>query len=600
MLRSFISGILIVSVVVPSCTRPEPSPSKAAPAPAPEWLSFCRDIPRGDSARLRRLAAERITWRDPAVTAADPKQRVKLLGFNDLHGWLTEDVEIEGRRAGGGAVLASYLEAAAAKDSALIVHAGDLVGASPPAAALHKDEPVIAFMNLLANEHCKGRGAPDSRCNVVAGLGNHELDEGRDELMRLLDGGNSSEGPFLEDPYRGARFPMLGANVVDEATGRPMLPAQTVITLGEVRVGVIGAVLPDAARYLMPSGISSLRFEPVAASVNRVVEALERQRVRAVVLLLHDGGFQRFPYDRRCGREQLIGPLFDIVGELDEEIDVVISGHSHSGLNMFLPNRGGRPVLVTQAFNYGTAFADIDLTIDMTTGDIAAVSSAIITTWADTGPGRTPDPEAMALMKRAADAVQEKTGRVIAEAAEDITRLVSPDGESPLGNLIADAERRAADTDIAFVNPSWVRTDIEAGPVTWGDLFVVHPFGNQLVRLEMTGRQLLALLNQQDLPSNLERTLQVSGLSYTWDPARPKSDRIVEAAVNGAPLEPEGRYTVAVNEFLAEGGERYSLFTEARRLGEGPKDIDALARYLESIRTLRPITDHRIRRVPTE
>jgi 5'-nucleotidase len=602
---------IILSVLILSCSPRSCIEERRAPATGstfaasnrpPKPRSACyRVTPQPDSAALRQLAAKTVSWRAPGATANPDRQvRIKLLGFNDFHGQVSGGIDVDGRTAGGAPVLAAYLKKAMAghENSTVVVHAGDLVGASPPPSALLKDEPSIAFLNLLTNTHCTRPVASSTACNVVAAMGNHELDEGVDELRRLLFGGNSADGPFLERPYTGARFPVLGANVLDAVTGRPLLPSHVIVTVNGVRIGFIGAMLQGAARYLLPSGIRGIRFAPVEPRVKATVEDLKAEGIHAIVLVMHEGGHQRFPALAACGPIQSSGPIVDIVRTLDGEVDVVVSGHTHSPLNIHIPNHAGRPTLVTQAFKSGSAFADIDLVVDSDTGDIVGTSSKIVTTWADEGPGLTPDVPSLSLATAAADAVRDRSERIITEASKNIERAPAPDGQSLLGNLIADAQRTVSGTDIAFVNPAWIRTDIEAGPVTWGDLFAVQPFENRLMILEMNGRQIKSALNQQRISFSHSRTLAVSGLTYTWDASRPTTGRVVDVTVKDLPLDPQATYTVTVNEFLAEGGEDFSVFTKAAHIGKGMLDIEALAEYLSRLeKPLAPALDGRIRQV---
>src|SRR4051812_46698214 len=192
------------------------------------------------------------------LAASDVAQRrvaIKILAVNDFHGQLSPK-PVGGRPAGGAAVLASYLRAASAgiEERTFIVHAGDHVGASPPNSALLQDEPTISAFNTLANDHCTYENKLDARCNLVGTVGNHEFDEGKRELMRLLTGGNRREGPFLENPWRGARFPYVSANVVDAATGKPIFLPYVIKRVNDVPIAFVGAVVKDTPSIVTPSG----------------------------------------------------------------------------------------------------------------------------------------------------------------------------------------------------------------------------------------------------------------------------------------------------------------------------------------------------------
>jgi 5'-nucleotidase len=583
-------------------TAPEADAVSEAVVTAPE--SGCEISKKAkDTVAFRRLVAEPVTWRDPALQDQEPSLvRVKILGFNDFHGQLSNDKRVEGRPVGGAAVLAAYFKRAMAgvEGETIIVHAGDLVGASPPASALHQDEPAIAFLNALANDECDQPETAPNGCNVVTALGNHELDEGVDEIKRLLRGEDHSEGPFLGKSHARARFPMLSANVVDAKTGETFLPAFVVRELKGIRIGFVGAMLQDAAKYLLPSGISGIRFEEEVASVQNAVDELKERGVRAIVLVLHQGGHQRWGQGRPGDDPGLEGPIAEIVRALDGEVDLVIGGHTHDAVNILTPNGAGRPTLVNLAFYSGMAFSDIDLDIDKTSGEVVGKTARIVTTWADEGPGLKPDAEIAAMMEAAEAAVRERTSEVVTEVSSPFPKRANCDGESAIGSLIADAQRAALNADFAFIQPSWIRAGLAPGPLTWGEIFAVQPFGNRVVRLEMTGQQVMDLLNQQWIDPTHSRVFNVSGLTFTWDPSRAEEARIVEVLVGGQPLDMAAVYTVAVNEFLAQGGELYSVFTSAKRLEGEVLDIDALVKYLRSLpKPINPKIEGRICRVKT-
>ena len=541
-----------------------------------------------DGAGLRMYAQERVEWRD--AHAANPRAwvRFQILGFNDFHGQLTAGRRVANRPVGSAPVLAAYLEAAqeAMDDNAtFIVHAGDHVGATPPVSALLQDEPSIAFLNLLANDKCTYRNPLHPNCNLVGTLGNHEFDDGVAEMRRLLAGGNHARGPFLEDPYRGARFPYVSANVVDAASGAPILPPYVIKRVRGLPVAFIGAVLKETPTIVTPTGVAGVRFLDEAEAINRYVRQLKARGVRAMVVLIHQGArTATFTGPTRSEPAIVPGAIGNIVRRLDEEIDVVVSGHAHGFTNAMVENANGKPILVTQAFANGTAYADIDLAIDPASRDIVEKSAAVVTTWADQGPGLTPDEEVAELVAEAEARVAPLVNRIVSTAAHTIARAPNSAGESALGNLIADAQRAAMASDFAFMNSGGIRADIDAGDVTWGELFTVQPFGNDLVRMELSGAQIMRLLNQQWAGQAYPRILQVSGLSYTWDNARPLGGRIV-AVRDGAgnALDPARIYSVTVNSFIAAGGDNFSTLTQGTNRSVGPADLDALVDYIASL-----------------
>ena len=539
-----------------------------------------------------------VSWTSPQA-AGSPQAparralRLQLLAFNDFHGNLQSPSVASARPVGGAAALAGEIKALerTAPGRTLIVHAGDLLGASPPITGLLHNEPAIEFLNLLANRQChygdamrffdaaKWRAQPD-RCDVIGTLGNHEFDAGPEELRRLLDGGNASDGPFLQNPYRGSRVPYVCANVIDRRTGKPLLPAYAVVVVGGIPVGVIGAVLRDTPSLIPAWAAANLTFLDEAQSINRAAAELTRHGIHTQIVLIHQG---LEPVADGDG-DDWQGPLRHIVAQLDPDIDVVVSGHTHNYSNALLPSRGPAPVLVTQAYSYGVALAQIELRIDPVTSDVVAKSARILPVWADTAPGFPGDRDARRLTGAAQALVAPRVARVVGQLSQPMTRAVSAAGESSLGDLVADAQRAATHADFALMNPGGLRSDLRAGPVTWGDVLTLHPFGNHLVTLDMTGAQLRSLLEQQwpTDPSAPLRIFKTSGLYYSWDAARPRGARVVEACdATEAPLDPQRHYRVTVNDFLANGGDGFSDLKAFEPREIGPLDTEALAQFME-------------------
>lgn len=562
-------------------------------------LEADHDDQRGAS-ELRRKARERVRWRD-SRWHRDPVVNLKLLGINDFHGQLSPRT-VGGRPAGGAAVLASYLKEAAgsAEDGSLIIHAGDHVGASPPNSALLQDEPAIALLNSLANRHCRRVhfNAPAAipldnwvranfmpRCNVVGTLGNHEFDEGVDEMLRLIGGGNSPKGPFIESPWRGAKFPYVSSNVVVSATGRPLLAPYTIKIVDGIRIGVIGAVLTETPTIVTPSGVAGVSFLDEATAINKYARELRHRGVRTIIVTIHKGTSQSsFTGPTDPESQNLSGPIVEIVKQLDDEIDVVISGHTHSFTNALIDNDNGKPILVVQAFSASTAYDDVDLAISRRSGDVVEKSASIVTTWGDEGPGLTPDVEMAELVAAADERVAPLVNRLVGVAANNITRSENSAGESALGNLVADAQRIVTGTQFSFMNPGGIRADLASGEVTWGELFTIQPFANDLVSMDLSGAQVKLLLEQQWLGQTSPRIMKISGFSYTWDSTRAVGDRVVQILdATAQPLDMSATYRVTVNSFMAAGGDNFLVLTEGANRVVGPVDLDALVTYIEGL-----------------
>ncbi len=555
--------------------------------------------PEPETLALHKLAEEKTEWKSSSPAKGKP-QVIKILGFNDFHGQLSPPPAIEGRPLGGAAVLAAYFRAASRgfENATLALHAGDMIGASPPPSALNQDEPTVEFMGTILGPGCSRRDRAADTCHVVASLGNHEFDEGLKEFRRMVDGGNHPKGPFLGHAYLGAPFTYIGANVHDKVTGKTVVEPYVVKNLSGVRVGLIGAVLKESPVFLMPSGIKDLSFDDEVSNINAAADTLSKQGVHTIVVVIHQGGIQCFAPGVAHDERAIIGPIVAIVKQLHPDIDLVVSGHTHSVINALIPNSGGTPTLVTQAFHATTGFADIELTIDTATGDVVSKQARIMTPWADGAPGNAVDPEIAALVSKAESSVKAKTERLIGKAETTIHAPPDQSGNSELGDLIADAQREAVGADLAFTTPSWVRGNIEMGAVAWGDLFRVQPFGNRLMQITLTGQQVVDLLNQQWAVEDHPRILHVSGVSYRWDPHRAPNDRILEVIRDGKPIERDKKYSVALNEYLAQGGDAFVLLQNVPRRPTGLLDIDALERYVKKHSPIRAKGEKRIEKIP--
>jgi len=553
--------------------------------------------------------------------AAGAPVAVKLLSINDFHGQISTGQKIGTAAVGGAGVLAAYLRnAGAASANTLLVEAGDLVGASPASSALLQDEPTVMFMNLLANASCPAMPPSaqqstaadrfdallDPACNLVGVPGNHELDEGVDELLRLLGGGNHAKGPFLQDPWGGARFPIVSSNIW-KANGELLFRPYVIKLVAGVPVAFVGATLQTTPDIVMASGIAGFTFSDEADAINAQVRKLQRLGIHAFVAVIHDGAYTQTGYAGPTDPTRP-GPSADLVGlvsRLDADVDVVIGAHTHWFTNALVKNAGNRDVLCVQAYNSGKDYADIDLTIDPATDEILTKSAQIVPTYASSV---TPVAEAVSLATAAEATVAPLTGQIIAATSGAFTRATTAAGESSLGDLVAEAHRVAMGADLGVTNPGGLRADLPVScpaggcNITWNDCFTAQPFGNQVMRITLTGQQIHDLLEQQFAGCNGQtqtRMLPIAGFTYAWSSAATVcGTRIVAGSVrrtDGTPIALDGRYTVAANNYLTGGGDGFSTFKSGTGLVPGPVDLDALLSYLRSRpQPLAPATDGRV------
>ncbi|HEX2417501.1 MAG TPA: bifunctional metallophosphatase/5'-nucleotidase [Micromonosporaceae bacterium] len=529
----------------------------------------------------------------PAASADAQPIDLQLLALNDFHGHLEpgtpgtirEFPSSDPVRAGGAEYLASHIRALE-KDSpnSLVVSAGDLIGASPLLSALFHDEPTIEAMNRIGLD--------------LNAVGNHEFDEGAAELLRMQHGGcHPTDGCLDGDGFGGAEFGFLAANVVHEDTGRPLFRPYSIKKVDGVKVGFIGMTLEGTPEIVTPSGVAGLQFLDEAQTANQYAQVLRTQHgVRAIVVLLHEGGAQTAPFGiNDCNG--VSGPIVDIVDRTTDAVDLFITGHTHQPYNCVID---GRPV--TSASSFGRLVTDIDMTLDRTTHDVSSVrvNNRVVTQTVEKAN------DISALIAKYDTIAAPLRDRVIGSTSAPITRTANPAGESALGDVIADAQLEAtaaADRGgavAAFMNPGGIRADLDAGDVTYGEAFTVQPFGNSLVTMTLTGAQLDTLLEQQWCGQSFPRILQVSaGVRYAWDAAAPVCERVdpTSITIDGVAVDPAAGYRITVNSFLADGGDAFRVLREGTdRLG-GEIDLDALDAYFTRHSPVAPGSQDRIARL---
>ncbi len=531
----------------------------------------------------------------PGASTAPRTVSVQVLAINDFHGNLMPPEGPSGEirtgrnpdgspirvKTGGMSHLARHLARLRALEprNSLVVSAGDLIGASPLVSALFHDEPTIEAMNLAGLD--------------LNAVGNHEFDEGATELRRMQNGGcHPVDGCQDGTPFQGASFQFLAANVVD-GQGATFFPAYAVREFDGVKVAFIGVTLAGTPEIVDAAGIRGLQFRDEAETVNALVPGLREQGVRAIVVLVHEGGVQSGGYDE-C--EGISGPIVDIVQRLDAEVDAVISAHTHQAYNCVIAGKR-----VTSAASYGRLITDLDLVLDTATGDVVESTARNVPVTRDA----EGVPEVQALIERYEGLAAPRRNRVLGQVTAplqqpDLRRW--PSGESSLGNTLADSQleaTRGARAQVAFMNPGGIRADLDAGDVTYGEAFSVQPFGNTLVTMTLTGAQLHTLLEQQ-WEGNPVRILQPSeGFSYTWKHSAPVGQKVDPASLrlHGEPVNPAGHYRVTVNSFLAHGGDGFHVLTEGTERHGGPMDMDALESWLKARSPLSPPGTDRIHRV---
>jgi 5'-nucleotidase len=234
----------------------------------------------------------------------------------------------------------------------------------------------------------------------------------------------------------------------------------------------------------------------------------------------------------------------------------------------------------------GRYLTDVELKVDPRSRRLIDASATQIAVATHGGPQNA---AVQAIADAYTTAAAPLTQRAVAEIREDITRAPSPAGESALGDLTADAHLAATSAassggaQIAFMNPSGIRTELWAkdGHISYGAISAVHPFGNALVTMTLSGAQIHDLLEEQW--TSATTILQVSeGFTYEWRRDGAPGAKIDPASIrlNGAAVEPTQRYRVTVNEFLAGGTDGFKVFASGTDRLRGILDSEALERYV--------------------
>ena len=517
---------------------------------------------------------------------------VQLLAINDFHGALDPPSGSNGRigqtPAGGVEYLASHLAALAATNpNSVIVSAGDNIGASPLLSGMFHDEPSIEALSEAGL--------------ALSAVGNHELDEGWDELYRMQRGGcHPVDGCQDDTPFAGAAFRYLTANLlVDPAiatpqmlersgwkspSGRaaaPLFPAFAIREFNGVKIGFIGLTLRGVGSIVSPMAMKGLIVRSEVAAANETARALRSQGVHAIVVLIHEGGVPKAPAGQEDPNtcEDFQGNIVAIAQQMTPDVDVVVSGHTHRAYICTIDTK-----LVTSASSFSRVITDIDLQIDRPSGRVLTKAARNIIVTRDV----VKSPVETALLEHYRPLADKVASRPVGTARSAIAAARNAAGESALGDIIADgildaARAAAGRADVAFMNSGGIRSDlVPSGPngtITYSDLFNVLPFGNIVMVKTLTGDAIYRLLEQQ-IPA---RVLQVSGnFGYSWDPTRPPGSRVNRASVriDGKPVIATDRYRVAMIDFVWNGGDDFTVATEGTEPAAVGNDVDVFLAYV--------------------
>ncbi|HVG64166.1 MAG TPA: bifunctional UDP-sugar hydrolase/5'-nucleotidase [Hyalangium sp.] len=533
--------------------------------------SACRSTPQPSPEPVAAAPAQ------PAAPAPAEPLRLTVVGINDLHGWvaptrttLKGGVEIQ---EGGAATLASYLARLRADNPGGVVFldGGDL------------------FQGTLASNLTEGAVVVDVYNHLgltAAAIGNHEFDYGPVGPSPVpVKPGDDPLGT-LKERIRQARFPLLSANIREAATGqRPAWlgnDGTLLVTVKGVKVGIVGLTTVSTPTTTNPTNVVSLRFEPLAPAVVEAAKSLRERGAEVILGVAHAGGRcpnLENPRDlSSCDMKN--GEIYGVLEELPPGIlDAMVAGHTHQAMGHFIH---GVPVIET--YGLGRSFGYLELFVDPVSRKVLQERTLIhagiplcahVDVTSKTCESRKLREQAEVRLEPATflggpvvpDAsVQELIAPVLARVEQEQHRELGVtvpvalkrdyQGESALGSFLSDSLREAAAADVAMMNPGGLRADIDAGPLTFGDVYEVLPFDNTVAIVTLSGDELKRLL--QVVYGSKKSVFQVSGLKVTLERC-PGPDRFRDATLaNGKPLAPARMYRVAMPDFLARGGDGLS------------------------------------------
>ncbi len=493
--------------------------------------------------------------------------RLVILEVTDFHGQLLPGPKdrATGRPVGGAGALAGLVEHERARDPlhTIVLDGGDWMQGTP-LSNLNFGRPDIQLMNREGID--------------VSAVGNHEFDWTADTLFAR---------------FHEARFQPVAANWFDKATHRRafIVPPYTVLSRDGMEIGVIGVMTTSTPTTTKPQNVTPWEFPDAGPTARALLDSVRAAGADFAVVVGHIPGTQD-------STGEVKGELADLARAVGGPAGAVavLGGHSHNRVSGLVD---GTPVMIAGAL--GNTLGRMELVIDRRTSRPLPEETRrqLLTPFADDS--ATVDRGVTAWVDSINAGLAPIMGRVVGRVTSELTR--NRQGESSLGDWVADAIRESAHTAIAFTNPGGLRADVSAGDITLGGIYGVIPFDNTIVTVTLTGAQVLDVLEQGVSPTTC---IQLSGIAITYDPRKPRGQRIASATLpGGKPVDPAARYTVATNDFMAQGGDGFVTFAKGQGLVDtGVLVREALQQQLERLtaagKPLAPATPGRIVNLATK
>jgi 2',3'-cyclic-nucleotide 2'-phosphodiesterase (5'-nucleotidase family) len=522
--------------------------------------------------------------------------RITILHTNDIHGAIGESVAWWMNPEfppplGGVAAITTLInderQKAKEEDSSfLLIDAGD-IWQGTPVGDKSKGQAVVKFFNKVKYD--------------MWALGNHDFDAGLEPVRELV---------------KNSEMPVLCANLVDKSTGEmpewDNLYPYLIKEYKGIKIGFIGVITDDMPSLVTPAMRELVDFNKVGHTLLRLTKQLRLKGVDIIIVVSHIGisysveeKYQKLlKWEEEAkreglfyGTEEFIDFIYEKKGyglqdhdiaELIPGIDLIIGGHSHTGLFPAYENPRNHTIVV-QAYSKASCLGKIVLKIDSETGTIIGYEQKSYTPLTEDVES---DPEIKKMIDEMVIKAEEGMNEPIATAKSDITR---GDDETTLGNLLTDAIRKHYNVDVVLLNRGGVRSDINAGEITEKMLFNILPFGNTLVIFNVKGWMLKDIL--ETAYSGRRRDSQLSGVRILINPTFPQDKRICDLSINGEPLNLDKDYTIATSDYLAMGNIGYGMFLKIPDANfTGDTILDILVKYCKREKIIEGKLDGRIKR----
>lgn len=442
----------------------------------------------------------------PSFAATETK--ITIVHTNDTHG----NVKDDGSSVIGFAKLAGYVQELKKNNNVLVVDGGDMFQGLP-FANLENGKSVINIVNQVGYD--------------AMTVGNHEFDFGSDNMMEI---------------HSAINFPMISANILKD--GKQAFEGSMIKEVGGIKIGIFGISTPETAFKTHPDNVVGYEFTDIIESSKTEVAKLKADGAQVIVMLGHLGLYEG-------------DYTSDLVAQAVEGIDIIVDGHSHTKLTEGLMVND---TLIVSAETALKSVGIVELTV--VDGKVTEKTASLLTykDFADVTPVQSIVDEIATVEAAQAPILGEVIGKTAVELVG--TRGVVRTGESNLGQLATDAMIELTGADMAITNGGGIRASIAAGDITMKDMVTVFPFGNTVMVKEITGKDIVAALEHgtSDYPNEKGAFPHVAGITFTLNGFAPAGERITDVKIGGQKIELDKTYEVATNDFMATGGDGYTMF----------------------------------------